>query len=72
MAGTPNFQKTIWKLILSSISSQKIRKFCVWEGMVAIVFTSREKASVLHIYTKSVEPVFQSAGTYSRRWNTDC
>ena len=28
----------IWKLLLSSINSQKIRKFCVWEVMIAIVF----------------------------------
>ena len=39
MAGDePQFLKIIWKLILSSINSQKIRIFCVWEGMVAIVF----------------------------------
>ena len=25
------------------INSQKIRKFCVWEGMVAIVFKTKNK-----------------------------
>ena len=38
----PQFKKKIiWKLILSSINSQKIRKFCVWKVMVAIVFNTK-------------------------------
>ena len=38
MAGDPHFLKDIWKLLLSSINGHKIRKFCVWEVMIAIVF----------------------------------
>ena len=38
-----NFLKIIWKLIVSSINSQKIRKFCVWESMVAIVFKNNTR-----------------------------
>ena len=44
MAGTPKFLKLIWKLILSSINSEKIRKFCVWEGRVAIFFNREDGA----------------------------
>ena len=42
MAGDPHFLKDNLKAltIVSSINSQKIRKFCVWEIMIAIVFNT--------------------------------
>ena len=36
----PLLKKIIWKLLLSSINSQKIRQFCVWEVMIAIVYNT--------------------------------
>ena len=38
----------IWKLLLSSINSQKIRKFCVWEVMIAIVFNPDTEVPRMH------------------------
>ena len=50
---------------MSSINSQKIRKFCVWEVMIAIVFKGminfvpNQKLECFVLYLKIINPFFE-------------
>ena len=48
----------IWKLLLSSINSQKIRKFCVWEVMIAIVFNPKQQKPIPHSLSSMLNAFF--------------